>query len=146
MDASTAFTTIRDLLTANVTNIQVFYPNEDNLLPDTPVAFAYVDFLTDPAFIATYGGGLRKNVYRNRGTADIYVFVPKGSGLKVATDQAETIAAILRSYRSGDFTAFGATVFPGGDGAALTPSGLRSPVNNYWAAICQVDMFFDQVG
>lgn len=115
-------------------------------LPDTPAAFAYTEFVTDPAEIVSFGGGRGQNRYRNPARLDVYVFVPRGQGLAVATDYAETAAALFRSYRDADVSCFGVSVFPGGSGADLKPPGLNSEVGNYWYAIAEIDLFFDLIG
>lgn len=115
-------------------------------LPDTPAAFAYVEFETDPQEIAGYGGGRGSNLYRNTARLMIYVFVPRGQGLAVATDLAEECAGIFRSYRDSSVSCFQASVFPGGDGAEMTPPGLSSEAGNYFSAGVEVGLFYDQVG
>jgi len=149
--ASQAYTVLRGILTNGMT-IPLRWQNEDadsqggTTLPDTPTAFAYTEFNTDSAELVSYGGGRGANRYRNRAHLDIYVFVPRGWGLTYATDYAEQAAALFRSYRDDDISCFGASVYPGGDGAELQPPGMRSEVTNYYYAACSVDLWFDLVG
>lgn len=143
--ATQAFEAIKTRL-GTITSIPFIYQNEDAVLPDTPAAFGYVEFLTDRALIASFGGGRGSNLYRNPAELVIYIFVPRGEGLQSATDKAETVAAVFRSYRDNAISCFGASVLPGGDGAILTPPGLSSPANKYWWAAVSVDLHFDQVG
>ncbi len=115
-------------------------------LPDQPAAFAYFELVTDRGQIASFGGGRGANIYRNPAQLIGFVFIPKGKGLKPATDIAEQLAALFRSYRDSDISCFDASVFPGGDGALLKPPGLNSEVGNYFWAGVEVSLFFDQVG
>lgn len=115
-------------------------------LPDTPSPFIYAEFLTDPAQLVSFGGGRFANRYRNPARLDAYVFVPKGEGLDQAESIAEQIAALFRSYRDSNISCFDATVYPGGDGASLTPPGLSSEVGSYFWAVCECSLFFDQIG
>ncbi len=115
-------------------------------LPDTPTAFVYSEFITDSGELVSYGGGRGANRYRNRAHLDIYIFVPRGWGMTYATDYAEQAAALFRSYRDDDVSCFGASVYPGGDGAELQPPGMRSEVTNYYYAAACVELWFDLIG
>lgn len=147
--ASAAYAVIRSRFEANkpagLTALR--WQNEDGeALPNQPAAFAYTEFLTDQASIASYGGGRGNNRYRNPARIVVYVFVLRGEGLAVATDLAEQVAAIFRSYRDDDISCFEASVLPGGDGADLKPPGLSSEVDNYFWAGVEIVLFFDQIG
>ena len=144
-DAAGAYAIIRARLEANAA-IPLAWQNEEYVLPDTPAAFAYVEFLTAPAELASFGGGRGQNRYRNQAQIDIYVFVPSGDGAVSALEKAEALATIMRSYRDTDISCFEASVHPGGDGASLKPPGLDSEVGNYWWARVEVALFFDQIG
>jgi hypothetical protein len=115
-------------------------------LPDVPAPFAYTEFVTDPARLAGFGGGRGRNLYRNPARIDCYVFVPRGWGLEIATDIAEQFATLFRSYRDGDISCFDASVYPGGNGSDIKPPGVQSDVDNYYWAICEISLHFDQVG
>lgn len=115
-------------------------------LPDTPAPFVYTEIIVRRGGVSSYGAGRGGNTYRNPLEVTSYVFVPKDEGLSEAESIAEQIAALLRSYRSGDVSLFDATVQPGGDGADLTPPGLTSDVGNYFWAVCDCTGFFDQIG
>ncbi len=152
--ASAAFAIIRARLIANKpANLTAFrFQNEDEdstgvaSLPDTPAAFAYVEFLTEPATLVSFGGGRGSNRYRNPARIVVYVFVPRGQGLAAATDLGESVATLFRSYRDDDISCFEASVYPGGDGSQLTPPGLSSEVNNYFWAAVEIALFFDLIG
>lgn len=149
--ASQAYTVLRNILEAGMT-LPLRWQNEDAdstgsvNLPDTPTAFIYTEFNTDRAELVSYGGGRFSNRYRNRAYLDIYVFVPRGWGLTYATDYAEQAAELFRSYRDDNVSCFGASVYPGGDGAELQPPGMRSEVNNYFYAAVSVSLWYDQIG
>lgn len=120
-------------------------------LPDTPAAFIFTEFHTDRAELVSFGSGRGQNRYRNPARLDIFVFVPRGEGLQSALDKAEAAAALFRSYRDDNVSCFEATVYPGGMGGEiarqLSAPGLRQlEVNNYFYAIAEVDMWFDQIG
>lgn len=122
------------------------WQNEPFEIPATGKPFVYVEFLTDPAELVSFGGGRGNNRYRNPARLDAYVFVPKGEGLSEAESIAEQIATLFRSYRDASVSCFDASVFPGGDGALLKPPGLASDVGQYFWAAAEVSMFFDQIG
>lgn len=123
------------------------WQNEDgDALPDTPASFLYTELVTDPQFLAGFGGGIGSNLWRNPARIDCYVFVPRGEGLKEATDLAETIAALFRGYRSSDLQCFDATVYPLGAGSSIKPTGLANEVDNYYCAVCEVNLHFDLIG
>lgn len=149
--ATQAYNIIRGVIEAGMT-IPLRWQNEDAdsdgqvALPDVPAPFIYGEFITEQTEIAGFGGGRMSNLYRNRGRLDLYIFVPRGAGLTFALDYAEQAAALLRSYRDSSVSCFGATVYPGGDGAALQPPGLASEVNAYFWAACEIEVQFDQVG
>lgn len=152
--ASQAYTVLRTRLEANkpagISALRWQNEFEDSTgaaaIPNTPAAFAYVEFQAEFAILASYGSGRGANRYRNPARLDIYVFVPRGQGLVVAADLAEQCAAVFRSYRDTDVSCFEASVFPLGEGSELAPPGLRSEVGNYWTAVVEVGLFFDQLG
>lgn len=151
--ASAAYAVIKARLETNKpTGLVLRWQNVDEdsdgntQLPDTPSAFAYTEFLTDPAQLVSFGGGRTNNRYRNTARIVTYVFVPRGQGLAVATDYAEQVATIFRSYRDNDISCFESSVFPGGNGADLKPPGLSSEVDNYFWASVEVALFFDLIG
>ncbi len=123
------------------------WQNEDGgPLPDDPAPFVYGEFITERGRLAGFGGGRGRNLYRNPAVFDLYVFVPRGVGLAPASDLAESIAVLFRSFRSEHVSCFDASVLPGGDGADLKPPGLSSEVGNYFWASVEVSLFYDQVG
>lgn len=135
------------IVNAGNSAVPLRWQNEDgDPLPDQPAAFVYTEFLTDPAQLVSFGGGRGANRYRNPARIDSYVFVPRGEGLDQAELIAEQIAALFRSYRDSDIQCFEATVYPGGDGASLKPPGLSSEVENYFWAVAEISLFFDQIG
>lgn len=145
------------LLAASITdalgnNVPLRWQNEkvDSLgneeLPSDPSPFVYVEFLTERADLVSFGAGRGANRYRTPARVDAYVFVPMGHGLDEAEQIAEQIAALFRSYRDADISCFDATVYPGGDGASLKPPGLSSEVGNYFYAVTEISLFFDQIG
>jgi hypothetical protein len=115
-------------------------------LPDSPSPFVYCEFIVESGSIAGYGGGRNFNLYRNHARLVAYVLVPKNSGMDQAESIAEQIAALFRSYQDGTISCFDATVYPGGDGAAINPVGLNSPVGNYFYATMESSLIFDQIG
>lgn len=123
------------------------WQNEDgDPLPDTPAKFLYTELITDPQYLAAFGGGRGSNLWRNPARIDCYAFVPRGDGLALATDLAEAIAALFRGYRSNDLQCFDATVYPLGAGSSIKPPGLTSEVDNYYCAVAEVSLHFDLVG
>jgi hypothetical protein len=115
-------------------------------LPSEPSPFVYCEFITEKAYLAGFGGGRSQNLYRNPARLDAYVFVPRGEGMDEAESIAEQIAALFRSYRDANISCFDATVYPGGDGASIQPAGMNSPVGNYFYAVTEISLHFDQIG
>ena len=147
--AAGAYAAIRARLEAVDSGITIplRWQAEAGALPDKPTAFAYVEFIATGGAIASFGGGRGANRYRHRGRVEAYVFTPNGEGLAGALTHAETIAARLRSYRDSDISCFSAVVHPGGHGAQASPPGLsRNALNDYWYAVVEVEMFYDQIG
>ncbi len=142
----TAFAALRTRAEANITTMLLFWPNENNNLPNQPEPFVYFDIDTFPAVAASFGGGRGNNRYRNAAEFRAYVFVPVDWGLTEALTRAETVAAVFRSHRSDDVSCFGASVHPVGKGTEIIPPGLESAAGNYACAAVIVDMFFDQIG
>lgn len=147
--ASQAYAVIRARIEANkpAALTALRWQNEDGeALPDTPAAFAYTEFLAEPANLVSFGGGRGNNRYRHPAQIVCYIFVPRGQGLSVATDLAEQIAALFRSHRDTDISCSAATVHPGGNGADFRPAGVASEVDNYYVAVVEVPLFFDLIG
>lgn len=150
--ASGAYNVIRARIENNVplsqgVPVPVRWQNEDAVpLPDVPAPFVYVEFNPDPASLVSFGGGQTSNRYRNPAVIDAYCFVPRGWGLVAATDLAEMIATLFRSYRDADISCFDATVYPLGSGSSVKPPGLDSEVDNYYVATTQITLFFDLIG
>jgi hypothetical protein len=115
-------------------------------LPDTPSPFVYTEFITNPGTLVGYGGGRGANLYRTPAFVAAYVFVPKDEGLDEAETIAEQIAALFRSYRDSSISCFDATVQPGGDGETIKPPGLDSAVGNYFWAVTEISLHYDQIG
>jgi hypothetical protein len=117
-------------------------------LPDVPETFVFVVFNNDGSGRGptAYGGGRGANLYRNQATVEAYVFAPNGEGLEVATDAAEQVAALLRSYRGAGISCFSADVIPVGEGSKIAPPGLASEVSNYQCAVAEIALHFDQIG
>ena len=128
--------------------IPLYWSNEHIELPDEPTAFAFVVFDNDGPGRgpASFGDGINGNRWRNYARVEAFVFVPRGSSADLADDHAESIAARLRSFRDNDISCFGAAVRETVPGHDLKPPGLDSEVGNYWCAIAEVDLFFDQIG
>lgn len=146
-----AYDAIRDRIDASDSGIALplrWQGEDGGLLPDTPAAFGYgvfENFGSKPGPTA-FGGGLNNNLYRNGGYLNVYVFVPNGQGIRKAMQEAETVAARLRSYRATHILVRAADVIPLGDGASIAPPGLQSEVNNYQCALVEAEFGFDQIG
>lgn len=123
------------------------WQNEDgDALPNTPAPFLYIEIDSDGQSLVAFGGGIGANLWRNQARVDCYAFVPRGEGLKEATDLAETMAALFRGYRDGDLQCFDASVYPLGAGTNIKPPGLSSEVDNYYVAVAEIALHFDQLG
>lgn len=147
--ASDAYDALRARIEGNRPDgvVALRWQNEDgDPLPDTPASFLYTEMDADRQYLAGFGGGQGGNLWRSPARLGVYAFVPRGTGLKAATDLAETVAALFRGYRSNDLQCFEATVYPLGDGSSMKPSGLSSPVDNYYVAAVEVNFWFDQIG
>lgn len=135
-------------------NARLYWPNEDldsdgnDGLPDKPLAFIYTEFVGQKSYLAGFGGGPGANLWRNPSRSESYVFVPRGEGLASATDLAEQVAMLFRGYRDpATIQCFDATVYPLGDGRGIKPPGLsNTEVDNYFCAVCEVELHFDLIG
>lgn len=149
--ASQAFADIRARLGAIDAGISIplyFQGDDAPILPDTPAAFVFIVLNIEGSGgrPAGYGGGTGRNLYRNRGTIEAYVFSPIGEGFETVCGHAETIAERLRSYRSESLSCFSADVIPIGPGSSISVPGLSSEVSNYQCAVAEIVMHFDQIG
>lgn len=147
--ASQAFAAIRARIEAGGISFPLRWQGEDApALPDTPATFAFIVFNNGGSGRGpvAFGGGRGSNLYRNQATVEAYVFAPNGEGLSVATDAAEAIASLLRSFRDSNISCFSADVIPVGPGSSISPPGLSSAVNGYQCAVAEIDLHFDQIG
>lgn len=120
-------------------------------LPDDPAPFAFVVFNNDGSGRGpvAFGGGVGRNLYRNTGAIEAYVFSPIGSesGAEKVMQRAEAIAALLRSWRTSEISFTSADVIYIGEGSKISVPGLSpSPVNNYQCAVAECAFHFDQIG
>lgn len=120
-------------------------------LPDVPATFIYTEFLTEKSDPIEIGGGRGANRHRCPAHVDIYVFVPRGTGLRKgdgsgSLEIADALAGILRPYAQNGITVDSATSYPGGDGSLLMPKGLSSEVGNYFWSAVGADLHFDLIG
>ena len=148
-----AWGVVRTRLNANVPT----YPNVDEIpirylndnqdpLPNEPAPFIFVDWVSDPGELASFGGGAGANRWRYRARCVFYVFIPAGAGLEAAANIAEQVATVFRGYRDSSISCFDCTVYPGGSGKALNPPGIDSAVDNYFWAAAELDLFYDLIG
>jgi hypothetical protein len=147
--ATQALAAIRSVIEAGGLAFDLRWQGEDAPpLPNTPAMFAFIVFNNGGSGRGpvAFGGGRGANLYRNQATVEAYVFAPQGEGLSVATDGAESIAALLRSYRDSVISCSSADVIPVGDGSSITPPGLASEVSNYQCAVAEIALWFDQIG
>ncbi len=116
-------------------------------LPDIPAAFGFVLPNSERGYLAAFGGGRNRNLYRNPMIIEAFIFSPNAEGIDVALGYAETVAARMRSFRSDDISCFAATVYAVGDGESISPPGMSSSeFNNYQCAAAEIEMHFDQIG
>jgi len=134
---SEAFAAIRARIeAAAIADVTLRWPNEDNdNLPDEPVAFAFTELRVFRAYPLAKGGGRGANIQRTEATIEIRVEVPRGSGQPLATDTAEAFAALFRMFIGPPIKCGAAQVQP--DSAADA---------NYFAATAVIDCHFDQEG
>jgi hypothetical protein len=147
--ASTAHALIKARIEANkpASVVSLRWQNEDgDALPAEPAPFLYTELNTERQFIAGYGGGLFLNLWRTSARIECFAFVPRGWGMSPATDLAETIAALFRSYQPDEFKCFGATVSPLGTGSGINPPGVDSEADNYYCAVAEIALHYDQIG
>ena len=146
---SQALAAVRVRLEAGGLAFPLRWQGEDGgALPDTPETFSFIVFNNDGSGRgpSAFGGGRGSNLYRNQATVEAFVFSPNGEGLSVATDAAEQLAALLRSFRDSSISCFSADVIPVGEGSKIAPPGLASEVSNYQCAVAEIALHFDQIG
>jgi hypothetical protein len=146
---SDAINAVQGRLKASITDVPLRFQNENGPpLPDAASAFVFVAIEREPksTYLAGFGAGRGANLWRNPAYIVAYAFVPKNQGLKPATDLAERVGAVFRSYRDDTISCFESSIEPGGDGASMRPPGLASEVGNYFWSLSQTTFFFDQIG
>lgn len=143
--ASGAYDVIRNRIAVNITT-PVLWQGEDNTVADEPAPFYFVEFVSEPAALVSFGGGRSSNRYRHPVRINAHAFVPQGWGVRPAMDLAETMAALFRSYRDTDISCLEATVHPLGHGSEIKPPGLSSEVGNYFVAVAEISLHFDLIG
>lgn len=147
--AGEALAAVRSRLESGGLSLTLYWHGDDApTLPNTPEAFAYLVFNVGGSRLVSFGGGRGANRYRNSATLEAYVFRPPtgADGMKPVMDDAETIAARLRSFRDTTVSCYSADVIPVGPGSNLAPPGFANEVNNYLCAIAEVEIEFDQIG
>lgn len=146
-DVAAAYDALRSRAESGNFGMPIVWREEDNAaLPDTPAPFVYFEIDAERGRVVELGGGRGNNRYRNGGELVAYVFVPRGWGMRPALARAETVAARFRSYRDAHVTCAEATVLPVAEGEGLAPPGVRSPAENYAAAMAVIRFRFDQIG
>jgi hypothetical protein len=126
--------------------LQWFGQNDNPVLPDLPAPFLFTVFDASPSAPIEIGGGRGRNRHRCPGSAEVFVFVPRGSGLKAATDIGEAVASLFRPLNDSGVTVDSATVYPGGPGSELSISGLPAVVGDYFYAGAGIEFHFDVTG
>src|SRR4051794_26344270 len=106
MTAAQALAVIKAQLASGISFPLYWQGDDAPTLPDTPAAFGFVVFNNEGSgrSPAAFGGGTGRNLYRNRASVEAYVFSPLGEGAAVVMGYAESVAAKLRSYRTGDIS------------------------------------------
>lgn len=141
------WTEIKARASSQITLLPMWWPREDNVLPDTPAPFVYFELIVDRAGPpASFGGGRGRNMYRYPAELNGFVFVPTGYGVEAEADLSEHVAAAFRSYRSDAISCFDATAMPVGEGSSLSPPGLNSAADQYECSVVSVNLFFDSIG
>lgn len=146
MSIITALASLRALANNGTITLPMYWPDENNELPDTPAPFVYFAIDTQPAYLASFGSGRFGNTWRTPGELQAFVFVPVGEGIERSVTLAEQVASVFRSYRDSTVSCFAASVHPVGKGSEMIPDGLDSAAGNYACSVALVDLFFDQVG
>jgi hypothetical protein len=152
--AAEAYAAVRDRLEASDPGIDLplrWHGEDSPVISDTPAAFGFVVFDNEGSGQgpAAFGGGRGNNLYRNQVILTVYVFWPRGEGLQVGLEHAETVAARMRSFRSSTISCFSADVLPAiGDGSRMSPPGMSrgNEVDNYQCVLVEVELHFDQIG
>lgn len=105
---------VRARLEANFTAATLHWQNEDNILPDTPEAFVFVEpvIVEGHEFIA-FGGGQGGNLQLTEGRFEAQVMVPLGTGVASGLAWAEEIATVFRSQTFSDVSCWAAQAYPG---------------------------------
>jgi len=142
-----AIAAVRARLNAKSYSFPLYYHGDDAPdLPATPATFGYVMVNNEGSNLVAFGGGRGNNVYRNRVRVEVFVFSPIGLGPETVANEAEMVAAQLRSYRDNVISCFSSDVIPIGPGATLSVPGLNNEVNNYQCALVESIIMFDQIG
>lgn len=129
-----AYSALRTRLTAGYSTTPIFWQNENNQLPDDPVAFVFAAFSTSPQSLIATGGGRGGNLFRTYAALECFVFVPLASGIADALTKAESIAALFRGQRFSGISCEAVQIDPSRSnmtartGRAITPPSPPSSI------------------
>lgn len=138
MNFSTAEAIIKARFLAEWTAaVPVYWVNEDNILPDDPAPFLFVEIIGDSELLYAHGGGRGANVWRGGGAIGIHVLIPKGWGTQAALQYLDTAFAIFRGLR-----------LDGVSYEAAIPQGAGGPAHdgNYWQVDGEVPFHIYLIG
>lgn len=130
---------IKARLVANFSAIALRFKGDDTLMPDVPIAHAYVELILDGYSYVGFGGGRGGNLQRTTGRIEAQVLQPTGSGASGNEDGmewAEAICAVFRGERFDAISYFAAEAFPVG---GRTEDGTYDHI-----ATAIVDLSFDK--
>lgn len=140
MASVTAFDTISQRLIASWNATPLVFENDPYDLPNVATTFVYVVMWGIPGGFdqASIGGGADRddNLWREFGTLDMHVMVPKGTGSRDARDKAGQLIDLFRGFELGDLTFLEASV---GEGK---PD--REEFASYWAFTASISWRRDQ--
>ncbi|TJV51155.1 MAG: hypothetical protein E5Y01_16340 [Mesorhizobium sp.] len=138
MSSVIAFDTISQRLIASWTATPLVFENDPYDLPNAPAAFVYVEIWAIPGGFdqASIGAGARDdNLWREYGTLDMHVMVPKGTGSRDAREKAGQLIDLFRGFEIGDLTFLEASIGEGQPGRSFA---------NHWAMTASISWRRDQ--
>jgi hypothetical protein len=123
MSSPTAFDAIKNRLAEAWTATPVWFENELQELPGDPDAFVYAEVFGD-SFGQETTGAPGENLWEEAGTAYLHVFVPAGTGSRLARQHAHDLQQLFREQDVGGLKIVEMSLGAGEPGRTFP---------NYWA-------------
>lgn len=137
MASPESFDVIHDHLVAVWTATDLIFENEDWPQPDIPELFVYVEIFGTFYDQMSIGSGTQAgNLWREGGSVDMHVMMPKGVGTRQARVLAKQLADIFRGQEIGSVRFRNASIGAG--------EPIRTPPGQYSAMTATIEFERDE--